>query len=118
VIIQWSWGKLTDNTGNIKNNYLVAVQDHIGKRCAIILANVCAFMFFAHGERQLSNSFAMVMGKPHDDIFGHVCIYRRNDQINNCYQFICRYLQNTIDLIKSHNLPYSNSSSSMGRPSS
>jgi hypothetical protein len=77
VLIQWSWGELTDDPCKIKNYYLVAVQDCIGKQCAIILANGRAFMFFAHGECQLSISFAMVMGKPHDDIFGYICIYRR-----------------------------------------
>jgi hypothetical protein len=60
----------------IKNYYLVAVQDHIGKQCAIILANGRAFMSFAHGEHHLAIIFAMVMGNPHDDIFGRVCIYR------------------------------------------
>jgi hypothetical protein len=30
---------------------------------------------YAYGERQLSISFEMVMGKPHDDIFGHPCLY-------------------------------------------
>jgi hypothetical protein len=35
-------------------------------------------MFFAHGEHLLSIILAMVMGKPHDDIFGHICIYRRS----------------------------------------
>jgi hypothetical protein len=34
-------------------------------------------MSYAHGERLLSIILAMVMGKPHDDIFGHICIYRR-----------------------------------------
>jgi hypothetical protein len=77
VIIQWSWGKLTDDTHNIKNNYLIAVQDRIGKRCAIILANGHPIMSYAHGERLLSIILAMVMGKPHDDIFGHICIYRQ-----------------------------------------
>jgi hypothetical protein len=43
----------------------------------IILANGCAIMPFAHGERHLAIILAMVMGKPHDDLFGHVCIYRR-----------------------------------------
>jgi hypothetical protein len=34
-------------------------------------------MSFAHGERHLAISSAMAMGKRHDDLFGHVCIYRR-----------------------------------------
>jgi hypothetical protein len=57
------------------------VQDRIGKRYAIILANGRPIMSYAHGERLLSIILAMVMGKPHDDTFGHVCIYRRSMQI-------------------------------------
>jgi hypothetical protein len=34
-------------------------------------------MSFAHGERHLAISSSIMMGKRHDDLFGHICIYRR-----------------------------------------
>jgi hypothetical protein len=34
-------------------------------------------MSFAHGERHLAISSAIMMGKSHDNLFGHICIYRR-----------------------------------------
>jgi hypothetical protein len=34
-------------------------------------------MSFAHGERHLAITSAIMMGKRHDNLFGHICIYRR-----------------------------------------
>jgi hypothetical protein len=46
---------------------------------ARILANGRAIMSFAHGERHLAIRSAIMMGKCHNDLFGHVCIYRREE---------------------------------------
>jgi hypothetical protein len=43
---------------------------------ARILANGHAIMSFAHGERHLAISSAIMMGKRHDNLFGHIFIYR------------------------------------------
>jgi hypothetical protein len=41
------------------------------------LANGRGIMSFAHGERHLAITSAIMMGKRHDNLFGHICIYRR-----------------------------------------
>jgi hypothetical protein len=56
-------------------------------------------MSFAHGERHLAITSAIMMGKRHDDLFGHICIYRRamalEQRENNC-----------VLLIKQRQFPY------------
>jgi hypothetical protein len=42
-----------------------------------MLANGHVIMSFAQGEHHLAISSAIMMGKRHDDLFGHICIYRQ-----------------------------------------
>jgi hypothetical protein len=57
-------------------------------------------MSFAHGERHLANSSAIMMGECHEDLFGHICIYRCKDgQIFTVYEITVYMLVNECSFV-------------------